>query len=133
MGAGWDPFPPRGNNLRAGHDSPGCSPGNRVSRRVSTLSGTRVLESNVRSFLSTRGKVNKGIRGTLIEQPEMFLSYNNGVTATASDITIEQSSSGPALVGVRDLQIVNGGQPPPHSSMSTRTRRRLIYQMSLFK
>ncbi len=72
--------------------------------------GSRVLESNVRSFLSTRGKVNKGIRGTLLQQPEMFLSYNNGVTATASEVTIETTTDGPAMTGVRDLQIVNGGQ-----------------------
>ncbi|GAA1814453.1 AIPR family protein [Agromyces neolithicus] len=72
--------------------------------------GSRVLESNVRSFLSTRGKVNKGIRGTLLQQPEMFLSYNNGVTATATEVTIETTVGGLAMTGVRDLQIVNGGQ-----------------------
>ncbi|MFC9918252.1 AIPR family protein [Agromyces binzhouensis] len=72
--------------------------------------GTRVLESNVRSFLSTRGKVNKGIRGTLLQQPEMFLSYNNGITATASRVTIDSTPDGPVLTSIRDLQIVNGGQ-----------------------
>lgn len=72
--------------------------------------GSRVLESNVRSFLSTRGKVNRGIRGTLLEQPEMFLAYNNGITATASEVTVASTTAGPAITGIRDLQIVNGGQ-----------------------
>ncbi len=72
--------------------------------------GSRILESNVRSFLSTRGKVNKGIRGTLLQQPEMFLAYNNGITATASEITTITTAEGPVLIGLRDLQIVNGGQ-----------------------
>ncbi len=72
--------------------------------------GSRVLESNVRSFLSVRGNVNKGIRGTLMKQPEMFLSYNNGITATATAVKTEISSDGLSLTRIRDLQIVNGGQ-----------------------
>jgi len=72
--------------------------------------GSRVLESNVRSFLTNRGKVNKGIQGTLSQSPELFLPYNNGVTATASAITTS-SSNGPSMItSIRDLQIVNGGQ-----------------------
>ena len=31
------------------------------------------MELNVRSFLQVSGKVNKGIRTTLIEEPNMFL------------------------------------------------------------
>lgn len=72
--------------------------------------GSRVLESNVRSFLSVRGNVNKGIRGTLMKQPEMFLSFNNGITATATAVKTETSSGGLSLTRIRDLQIVNGGQ-----------------------
>jgi hypothetical protein len=72
--------------------------------------GSRVLESNVRSFLSVRGNVNKGIRGTLLTQPEMFLSYNNGISATATAVTTTGKTGQLSLVGIRDLQIVNGGQ-----------------------
>lgn len=72
--------------------------------------GSRVLESNVRSFLSVRGNVNKGIRGTLLNQPEMFLSFNNGISATATAVTTSEVGGALALVGIRDLQIVNGGQ-----------------------
>lgn len=72
--------------------------------------GGRVLEANVRSFLSARVNVNKGIRGTIQQEPEMFLAYNNGIAATASEVTVTNTANGLALTAVRDLQIVNGGQ-----------------------
>jgi len=73
--------------------------------------GTRLLELNVRSFLQTKGAVNKGLRETLINSPERFLAYNNGITATASKIEfIELSDGGRAISRIHDLQIVNGGQ-----------------------
>jgi hypothetical protein len=72
--------------------------------------GSRVLESNVRSFLTNRGKVNKGIQGTLMQSPELFLPYNNGITATASAITTTGTGDIRIITSIRDLQIVNGGQ-----------------------
>lgn len=72
--------------------------------------GPRLLESNVRSFLQARGNVNKGIRDTIINEPEMFLSYNNGITATANSLTLKPSDQGLLLANVENLQIVNGGQ-----------------------
>lgn len=72
--------------------------------------GSRVLESNVRSFLSNRGKVNKGIRGTMMQEPELFLTYNNGITATAGEVTVTRDGGSLSLRAIRDLQIVNGGQ-----------------------
>lgn len=72
--------------------------------------GSRVLESNVRSFLTNRGKVNKGIQGTLVQSPELFLPFNNGITATASAITTNGSGDIRIITSIRDLQIVNGGQ-----------------------
>jgi hypothetical protein len=72
--------------------------------------GTRLLEQNVRCFLQARGNVNKGIRETLINQPELFFSYNNGITATAKSIQTETSSEGVQILSLEDLQIVNGGQ-----------------------
>ncbi|MCX2456318.1 AIPR family protein [Lacticaseibacillus nasuensis] len=71
---------------------------------------SRLLEGNVRSFLQTRGKVNKGIRRTILTEPEMFFAYNNGIAATAETIKVEQTPSGPKIVGFTSLQIVNGGQ-----------------------
>lgn len=69
--------------------------------------GSRLLEGNVRAFLSVRGKVNRGIRRTIAKAPDRFFAFNNGITATASDI--HQNNSG-AITRIRDLQIVNGGQ-----------------------
>jgi hypothetical protein len=73
--------------------------------------GAQLLELNVRSFLSARGRINAGIRKTLREQPLRFLAYNNGIVATADSIVLEKLSDGrPAIRSVRGLQIVNGGQ-----------------------
>ena len=72
--------------------------------------GSRLLESNVRSFLQARGNVNKGIRKTIVEEPHMFLAYNNGIAATADSLDVQQTANGLALVSVENLQIVNGGQ-----------------------
>lgn len=72
--------------------------------------GARLLEQNVRVFLQARGNVNKGIRNTLDNDPDMFFAYNNGVTATAEAIETRESSGGLMLTGLRNLQIVNGGQ-----------------------
>lgn len=72
--------------------------------------GARLLEQNVRVFLQARGSINKGIRNTIENDPAMFFAYNNGLTATAEDITTERTESGLFLTGLRNLQIVNGGQ-----------------------
>ena len=68
--------------------------------------GGRLLQGNVRSYLSNRGKVNRGIRETVMAKPELFLAYNNGITATATAVEVTSSS----ITKVTDLQIVNGGQ-----------------------
>lgn len=72
--------------------------------------GSRLLEGNVRSFLSVRGKVNKSIQNTIKNYPEMFFAYNNGIAATASEIDTEMTAQGLVITRIKDLQIVNGGQ-----------------------
>lgn len=74
--------------------------------------GSRLLEQNVRSFLQFTGKINKGIRVTITTEPEMFLAFNNGLSATAESVEVEQLPDGNGLIisKVRDFQIVNGGQ-----------------------
>lgn len=72
--------------------------------------GARLLEQNVRSFLQARGKVNKGIRTTILNEPGMFFAYNNGITATAQEVEMERGENGIKIVRIKDLQIVNGGQ-----------------------
>lgn len=71
----------------------------------------RLLEKNVRSFLQVKGAVNKGIRDTLRDEPDMFLAYNNGISVTAESVEIIRDENGkPSIRAIRDMQIVNGGQ-----------------------
>lgn len=74
--------------------------------------GARLLEQNVRSFLQFTGKINKGIRNTIIKEPHMFLAFNNGIAATAEEVEIDKSENAEGLLisKVKDFQIVNGGQ-----------------------
>ncbi len=72
--------------------------------------GSRLLEGNVRSFLSNRGKVNKAIRGTILQEPAMFFAYNNGIAATASEIETTQIDGKHLITQIKDMQIINGGQ-----------------------
>lgn len=77
-----------------------------VLRNIYAEFGPRLLERNVRSFLQARGKVNRGIRDTILHEPERFLAYNNGITMTAKSV----QHSGEGISRIDDLQIVNGGQ-----------------------
>lgn len=71
---------------------------------------TELLEGNIRSFLSTKVAVNSGIRKTINNEPNKFFIYNNGISATATEVhTIEEGES-VYLTGIVDFQIVNGGQ-----------------------
>jgi AIPR protein/abortive infection phage resistance-like protein len=72
--------------------------------------GDRLLEQNVRCFLQARGKVNKGLRTTILTDPEMFFAYNNGITATAREVITEPGKDALYIKEIKDLQIVNGGQ-----------------------
>lgn len=72
--------------------------------------GSKLLEGNVRSFLSTKVAVNKKIRGTILNNPQMFFAFNNGISATAMDVEIEDTNHGRFITFVRDFQIINGGQ-----------------------
>ena len=72
--------------------------------------GTRLLEQNVRVFLQHRGKVNKGIKATIENEPNMFFAYNNGITATAEEAEIDDDGGRLLLRRLKNFQIVNGGQ-----------------------
>ena len=72
--------------------------------------GARLLEQNVRVFLQARGNVNKGIQNTLKQDAAMFFAYNNGITATAEEITSRTQNGQLVLIDLKNLQIVNGGQ-----------------------
>lgn len=64
----------------------------------------------MRVFLQARSNVNKGIKRTLENEPELFFSFNNGITATAESIETEDGPDGILIDGLENLQIVNGGQ-----------------------
>jgi hypothetical protein len=70
--------------------------------------GERLLEQNVRTFLQFRGKVNKGIRNTIMNEPGMFFAYNNGLSLTAESVATNENHD--RMETVTNLQIVNGGQ-----------------------
>ena len=70
----------------------------------------RLLEQNVRTFLQAKGKVNKGIRKTILDEPDLFFAYNNGISATASAAEFAEEHGMLRLAKLHHLQIVNGGQ-----------------------
>jgi hypothetical protein len=80
-------------------------PGSLISD-IYDINKTKVLESNVRVFLSTKKPTNKEIRKTIKDSPNNFFSYNNGISATAESVVIEDGK----IVLIKDFQIVNGGQ-----------------------
>ena len=96
--------------------------------------GARLLEQNVRVFLQARGNVNKGIRNTLENDPCMFFAYNNGITATAEDVSSEERDGQLVLTRFRNLQIVNGGQTTASIHMAMRNKvdlSKVFVQMKL--
>ena len=70
--------------------------------------GSKLLQGNVRAFLSVRGKVNKGIRDTIINHPENFFTFNNGIAVVARSVSFSADKT--RIVQFKDLQIINGGQ-----------------------
>ena len=87
-----------------------CVPGSTLAA-IYNKHRSALLERNVRTFLQFAGKVNKGIRETLLNEPGRFLPYNNGLSATARSVDLIEGQGGVGLIGsVDDFQIVNGGQ-----------------------
>jgi len=74
------------------------------------LYGGRLLEQNVRTFLQASRGVNKGIRKTILEEPQMFFAYNNVISATAAMADFHLDGDQLLLSRLGNLQIVNGGQ-----------------------
>lgn len=74
--------------------------------------GARLLEANVRSFLSVKSKgVNAGIQGTLRTAPGRFMAYNNGIVIVADEMRFGEPGDGSTgIAWLKGLQIVNGGQ-----------------------
>jgi hypothetical protein len=87
--------------------------------------GERLLEQNVRTFLQFRGNVNKGIRNTIQNEPDMFFAYNNGICATAEHVDTDDDNR--RIRSIVNMQIVNGGQTT--ASIFT-SRRKLKHDLS---
>ncbi|NDV24328.1 AIPR family protein [Desulfovibrio sp. JC022] len=81
----------------------------------------RLLEQNVRTFLQFRGNVNKGIKTTIQNSPDMFFAYNNGLTATAEQICLSPEKD--KICAITNLQIVNGGQTTASLFMSKKKHK----------
>lgn len=93
----------------------------RVLAEVFQQHGARLLEQNVRVFLQARGNVNKGIRESIKNDPDRFFAYNNGITATATEVGYRQQGASGEITSLRNLQIVNGGQTTSSLHAALRT------------
>lgn len=74
--------------------------------------GARLFEKNLRQFLGT-STVNQDIVDTLIQRPEDFWYFNNGITAVASDVAkkpIGGNSAESAIFECTGFCVVNGAQ-----------------------
>lgn len=81
--------------------------------RIYETEGQDLIQKNVRSFLQAIGKVNKGIKVSLANEPQMFMAYNNGISTIAESIDLDECRSSGDIVNITEItgwQIVNGGQ-----------------------
>ena len=77
-----------------------------VAYRDKTGNLDQLYEKNVRQFLGSRRKINKGIADTLQKNPELFGLYNNGITIVVSDYSVKPDGS----CELFDPYVVNGCQ-----------------------
>ena len=70
----------------------------------------RLIDKNVRNFLGGKVKVNKVMAETVLEQPNLFFNFNNGLSSTAKEVYLKQEDGKTYITGFRDWSIVNGGQ-----------------------
>lgn len=77
-----------------------------VAYREKTGNLDQLYENNVRQFLGSRRKINKGIAETLKNTPELFGLYNNGITIVVSDYSTKTDGS----CVLFDPYVVNGCQ-----------------------
>lgn len=73
----------------------------------------RLLEANVRSYLKRTSRVNAGILSTVKNNPEQFVSFNNGISAVATNLAADFNEENNQIINISKIdnfQIVNGGQ-----------------------
>lgn len=75
---------------------------------VYTKVGPRLFSRNVRWYQGEKG-VNKKIKDTLINYPEKFWYFNNGVTIICTKAN-KTGQAGETIIRVKDAQVINGQQ-----------------------
>ena len=75
--------------------------------------------------------MNKGIAATVAKEPAKFFAYNNGIAATASEVTTARRGDGSIIVvSAMDLQIVNGAQTT--ASLASAARDKTLVGGTIF-
>lgn len=70
-----------------------------------------LLFDNVRGYLGENTKFNKNIKNTIVNDPNKFFMYNNGLTITAKSISAGFKNGNKKFeCEINGFQIVNGGQ-----------------------
>jgi len=72
------------------------------------IAGVRLFARNIRGFLGNT-EINRGMTSTLMEEPEYFWYYNNGITVICDDAK-EERARGREILRVTNPQIINGQQ-----------------------
>ena len=72
--------------------------------------GPALFDRNIRNHLGDETSVNRDIRETLINNPELFFYLNNGVTALASEIKQKRPTDTSVTYDLRGFSIINGAQ-----------------------
>lgn len=88
----------------------------------------QLIDKNVRNFLGGKIKVNSEMAKTIVNEPELFFSYNNGISSTASNVTISEEGGRKYITDLRNWHIVNGGQTT--STIYNAYRKNLIINLS---
>ena len=73
---------------------------------------TKLFSANVRDYLGSRKSdlnINNGIKQTVVNNPDNFWVYNNGLTMLVNDFSVSQLK-GTTRLTIRGMSIVNGAQ-----------------------
>jgi hypothetical protein len=71
--------------------------------------GVRIFARNIRGFLGTTTSVNRSMRSTVENEPDMFWYFNNGATIVC-DGARQIKESGKFYLSISNAQIINGQQ-----------------------
>jgi hypothetical protein len=77
--------------------------------RMFEFAGIRLYARNIRGFLGEKTAINVGMSKTLVDEPDHFFYYNNGITIIC-DRAEKRSRSGVDFLRVSNPQVINGQQ-----------------------